>query len=272
MAERSRRLTITALGNLLAALIRWSGLAWLVRRSVARRAVSIVLYHDPDPTELDRQLAYLSDRYAIVTMDRAVDAIRAGAIGTLPPHSLVVNLDDGRARNAELISTFQRHGVRPSVYLVADRVGTTGTLRPQDVERMKETCGFESHTLTHPRLPGCDDDTARREIADSRSRVESLTGERCRHFAYPAGAYSDRDVRLAAEAGYLSSRTVDVGWNRNGADPHRLTLLSIDPPSVTMLVAELSGLKWLARLVRGKGRLDGTRRHGSRLEGDARPH
>ena len=266
MAGRSRSLTITALGNLLAALIRWSGLAWLVRHTFARRGVSIVLYHDPDPAELDRQLGYLSDRYSVVPMDRAVEAIRSDSVGELPPRSLVVNLDDGPARNAELTSIFQRNGVQPSIYLVTDRVGTPGTLRPDDVEQMQGTCAFESHTLTHPRLSECDDDTARREIADSRSRVESLTGERCRHFAYPAGAYTDRDARLAAEAGYLSSRTVDVGWNRNGADPHRLRILSMDPPSATMLAAELSGLKWLARLVRGEGGLDGTRRHRLRVE------
>ena len=30
--------------------IRWSGLAWLVRQTVARRRVSILMYHDPVPT------------------------------------------------------------------------------------------------------------------------------------------------------------------------------------------------------------------------------
>lgn len=253
--------TITALGDLLAVLIRWSGIAWVVRHTVARRAVSIVLYHDPDPARLDRQLAYLCSRYSVITMDRAVEAIRSGSLSGLPPRSLVVHLDDGPARNVELLEVFERHRVRPSIYLVTDRVGAPGTLGPAEIERMTPACAFESHTLSHPRLPECRDGDARREIADSRARVEALTGEPCMHLAYPAGAFSDRDARLAEEAGYLSSRTVDVGWNRAGTDPHRLRILSMDGPSTTMLAAELTGLKWLARLARGKGRLDGTRRH-----------
>lgn len=254
-------MTITALGDLLAVLIRRSGLAWLIRHTIARRAVSIVLYHDPDPEELDRQLTWLRRRYVMTSMDEAVDAIRSGAIGRLPPRSLVVNLDDAPARNTELLPIFERHGVRPSIYLVTDRVGEPGTVGSGDIERMKPVCDLASHTLSHPRLPECDDECARRQITDSRVQVETLTGEQCRHFAYPAGAYTDRDVRLAAEAGYLSSRTVDVGWIRSGADPHRLRIMSMDPPSVNLLAAELSGMKWLARLVRRKGRLDGTRRH-----------
>ncbi len=242
-------------------MIRWSGLAWLIRHTFARRAVSIVLYHDPDPEELDRQLAWLCERYAVIAMNDAVDAIRSDAVGELDPRSLVVNLDDAPARNAELLPIFERHGVRPSIYLVTGRIGESGTIGLGDIEGMKAVCDLGSHTLSHPRLPECDDESARREITDSRVRVETLSGRPCRHFAYPAGAYTDRDVRWGAEAGYLSSRTVDIGWNRSGADPHRLRIMSMDPPSVTLLAAELSGMKWLSRLIRGKGRLDGTRRH-----------
>jgi peptidoglycan/xylan/chitin deacetylase (PgdA/CDA1 family) len=134
------------------------------------------------------------------------------------------------------------------------------TLSAEQARELAEVWDVGSHGREHATLPRSCTAVAEEEILRSRTELEELVGRRCLDFAYPAGAYGRREVELTQAAGYRSARTVDVGWNGPGADPFRLKILSIDPPTVTRLAADLSGLKWLARLVAGKGRLDGRRR------------
>jgi peptidoglycan/xylan/chitin deacetylase (PgdA/CDA1 family) len=287
-----------------AGAIRWSGLAWLVRQAWARRRVSILLYHDPSPETLERQLEFLARRYSIVPLDRVVEALRSGTWRELPPRPLVLTIDDGLAGNHRLREVFRRYDARPTIFLCSQIVGTNRhywwieglhgdeaetlkalpqeerlrrleaslgylpardygpegrqALTHEEVAEMADVCDLQSHGRFHPILTRCTDEEARREIAGSRPEVEALTGMPCRHFAYPNGSYSDREAAIAREAGYLSARTVDIGWNGRRADPYRLRILSVaDAATPTMLAADLTGLKWLSRLVRGEGRLDG---------------
>lgn len=295
---------ISLFGRCLALLFRWGGIGWLVRNTVARKGVSIVVYHDPDRDVLAGHLEYLRRRYSVIPLGQLVEALRSGDWDAVPPKSVVVNFDDGRAGNFELLELFRRYRVEPTVFLCTQIVAThrgfwfsgldpetterlktlsnnerlrilarergfsqrrespaaeRQALSRQEIDRMKASCDFQSHTRFHPTLTTCTKQEAWEEIAGSKREVEALAGRTCEHFAYPGGAFSDREAEMAEKAGYLSARTVDIGWNHPGTDPYRLRILSIDSPSTTMLAAELSGLKWLARLVSGKGGGTGNR-------------
>jgi peptidoglycan/xylan/chitin deacetylase (PgdA/CDA1 family) len=120
--------------------LRRSGAAALARRTYARDKVAILVYHDPKPATLERHLRYLSPRYALITLDRLVEAATGGAWASLPPRSLIVTFDDGHAGNADLLEVFRGHGVRPTIYACSQIVGTR---RPywwtldRDRERLK---------------------------------------------------------------------------------------------------------------------------------------
>jgi hypothetical protein len=254
-----------ALGSALAWLVRWSGIAFIVRHTIARRRASIVLLHDPEPAALDDLLRYLARRYRPIPVERLVAALRDGGWSSLPRRTVVVTLDDGRAGNAALGDVLAAHGVRPTIFLISRPVNDRKparwpTLDRAAIARLGDRCDFGSHTRTHAFLLKSDDRDG--EIAGSRAEVEALTGRPCEDFAYPGGAYEDDVVRRVREAGYRSARTVDVGWVGPGTDPYRLPILSMDPRSPTHLAAELSGLKWLSRLIDGKGDLRGRRRFG----------
>jgi peptidoglycan/xylan/chitin deacetylase (PgdA/CDA1 family) len=295
--------------------IRWSGLGWLIRRTYARNKVSIVLYHDPDPESLSRQLTYLGKRYTFIELDHLVSAIRTRDWSEMPPNAVVITLDDGHAGNIALRDVFREHGVRPTIFLCSQIVGTTRHFWFEDVEdstaealkplatgdrlrelaerwdfdprreygaasrqalsdrevaEMGDCCTFGSHTRFHPILTSCSPEVVQEELVRSRTEVEALAGAPCRHFAYPNGSYSEREVRLAEEAGYDSARTVDIGWNHRKTDPYRLRILSVaDGFPVNMLAADLAGLKWLSRTVRRQGRFDGRLRPGWEARGSA---
>lgn len=72
---------------------------------------------------------------------------------------------------------------------------------------------FGSHSLTHPWLPSVPDAQLRREVSDSKRRLEDLLGVEVKSFAYPYGGV-DRRVRSAvAEAGYQLAFTAIPGTN-----------------------------------------------------------
>ena len=254
---------VALLGKCLALMIRRLGFGWIVRNTVARRGVSIVLYHDPPPARLDAHLNYLCRRYSVIPLSRLVDALHSGRWDDIPPKSVVINLDDGRVGNFALAELFHRHGVVPTIFLCSQIVGTQRqALDVSEIRAMVDACDFASHSRSHPMLTTCTEAQAWEQIAESRRDVEAITGRPCRHFAYPGGRFTEREARMTEKAGYRSARTIDIGWNMPGTDPFRLKVLSIDSPSTTMLAAELAGLKWLSRLVSGKGGLRGRRQAG----------
>ena len=75
-------------------------------------------------------------------------------------------------------------------------------------------CTIGAHTMTHPMLAKHDAGFVRRELAESRRRIEMRTGLPARHLAYPVGdatSASPRDHAIAAELGYASAVTTRPG-------------------------------------------------------------
>ncbi len=107
-----------------AKVLRWSGAPAALRRRHRRRHAAILLYHDPAPAVLDAHLAWLCAHFTPTTLDTVVDAIAARDWSAVPEGALVVTLDDGHRRNYELLPIFRRHGIRPTLYVCTQVVGT----------------------------------------------------------------------------------------------------------------------------------------------------
>jgi peptidoglycan/xylan/chitin deacetylase (PgdA/CDA1 family) len=94
--------------------------------------------------------------------------------------------------------------------------------------RSLHAAGMEigAHTVSHPVLTICDDASARREIADSRAKLEALLGERIGLFAYPNGKlgldYTQVHTKIVAELGFDAALSTNMGASRHGDDPFQL--------------------------------------------------
>jgi peptidoglycan/xylan/chitin deacetylase (PgdA/CDA1 family) len=117
-------LAVRALQELVSFLVRWCGVALLVRSTIARRKVSILVYHDPTPEALERHLRYLSRTYTFVTLDRLATALHTQDWSQIPPRAVVITLDDGRRGNARLTEIFKRFSVTPTIYVCSQIAGT----------------------------------------------------------------------------------------------------------------------------------------------------
>ena len=115
-------------------------------------------------------------------------------------------------------------------------------LTHEEIEEMKSWVDFQSHTCLHPVLTMCDDETARREIALSKQHLERDYALTINAISYPNGDYSERDVRLCEEAGYICGITVDYGFNDNNTNLMRLKRISVnDARSHDELIVKSSG-------------------------------
>jgi peptidoglycan/xylan/chitin deacetylase (PgdA/CDA1 family) len=271
-----------------AAIIRLVGLEALVRHTYARGKVAVLVYHDPSPERFSEHLRFLSARYRLISLTELTAALADGEWSSLPKNPVVVTFDDGHRSNRDLLPLFEQFGLRPTIYLCSGVVlgdgrfwfrlpgvdpeplkllsasereqvlsdsrgpaqpGARHALTQLEARELAEAVDFGSHTVSHPILPLCTVAEAVDEIVSSRAEVSELTGKPCLHFSFPNGDYTRRELELVREAGYVSSRTTEIGWNGPGADRFRLKIVSLaDDASVNVLAAHLAGLLLLRRL------------------------
>lgn len=122
-----------------------------------------------------------------------------------------------------------RHGVDEAA-IASELCMSWDELRQLDSEKLI-TIG--AHTLSHCNLAMQSEATARSEIADSRSRIESELQRPVLHMAYPYGdrsAAAAREFALAAAAGFKTAVTTRPGmiFPENAAHPTALPRVSLN--------------------------------------------
>lgn len=145
----------------------------------------------------------------------------------IPAKHVLLMFDDGYDDlYTELLPVVVEQRYTPVVFLVADLIDRTNLwdqakgLRARKLlalEQIREMqkCGVEfgSHSATHPLLTQLSDVQLRREVSDSKQRLEDLLGVEVVCFAYPYGDVDERVRGAVAEAGYRLAFTADPGTN-----------------------------------------------------------
>jgi peptidoglycan/xylan/chitin deacetylase (PgdA/CDA1 family) len=207
-----------------------------VRPSAFRAQMKAMLRSGAQPVHLENALHRLAERpsgrYACVTFDDAYHDVLDHAIPVLRqlriPATIFVpsGIVDGTAK--------------PYWYEKAPLLLSWQELR-EIVEDDLFTIG--AHTRTHPALPMLPEPAARDEIGGCKVDIEAQIGRAVDTFAYPAGIYGEREVRMVREAGYRLAVTVDPGLIGAGDRPQTLPRSFIDrSDNLPMFEAKLSGL------------------------------
>ncbi len=83
-----------------------------------------------------------------------------------------------------------------------------------------------SHTLSHPNMAYIREDEARRELEESKRKLEEELGVEVRHFSYPHPVldpnWTEKTLSLCRGAGFQSAVLTLNGPVRAGAEPHAL--------------------------------------------------
>ncbi len=112
------------LRNALFKCLRYSGLPWLLRHTAQRRRVTLVMFHDIAPAYAERAFAFLKRAYNVISLEDYLMARRKGDSSLLPERALVITLDDGHARNRELLPILEKFDLPITIFLCAGIVGT----------------------------------------------------------------------------------------------------------------------------------------------------
>lgn len=187
--------------------------------------IRFVCYHDVldhETASLEHQLGVMARMGTFVDLDGAIDLMARG--GTIATPLFTVTFDDGLETScSNAWPVFERLGIPFSVFIITSFVGTKGYMGWADIERMARSpvVTFGSHTVNHRNLARLSADEVRFELAESKERIEAVTGKPCDHFCCPWGRpgrdfQPDRDPRIALDVGYKSFLTTARGLTRTG--------------------------------------------------------
>jgi peptidoglycan/xylan/chitin deacetylase (PgdA/CDA1 family) len=173
-----------------------------------------------------RHLRYLKRHHDVVGLDALYDWLKRRRRFDRVP--CVITFDDGWEDNyRQAFPLLRRHGVAATVFLVTDRVGTTGMLDWDQVREM-EAAGLEfgSHTASHPMLATLDERTMRGELVRSRNRLASEVRRPSRWLCYPKGSYNPLVLEVTRDY-YVGALSTDEGPVARGDDIYRVRRIGV---------------------------------------------
>lgn len=134
--------------------------------------------------------------------------------------ALTLSFDDGTIYDRRFVELLNKYGIKGTFNLNSGIFDTHDRLTFDGVEidfsRIAETevkdlyAGHEvaSHTMTHPSLTDLTANMAALEVAGDRTKLEELTGDLVRGFAYPYGTFNKEVEGVLAACGIEHARTV----------------------------------------------------------------
>ncbi|MGE0487559.1 MAG: polysaccharide deacetylase family protein [Gammaproteobacteria bacterium] len=180
-------------------------------------------------------------------------AVDSDAIG-LPGPAMRLPLDSIRAETSAEIMLAHLwtlpHGQRMALVQRIEQV-LAPRLRPELVARRLSSAqivelhrrGVEigAHSIHHPNLGLCDDETATAEMLTSKQGLEALLQAPVRGFAYPGGRLSPATPGLARQCGFDYALATEVGVNDSRSDPFRLMRIGMPDAPLADFRRALSG-------------------------------
>jgi len=187
--------------------------------------VVILLYHrvgpeeveiELDPSEFERELAYLAAHEQVRSLDDVLERSAGG---------VVLTFDDGTPDFHErVIPLLERYRLPATLYLATrlaeSRAGITWSQLAEDLTTGLVTVG--SHTHAHTDLAHATTGEAAKEMRRSKDLIEDRLGVVCRDFAFPWAVASPSAIRAARDV--FRSAAVHA-WRTNRAgrvDPFAL--------------------------------------------------
>lgn len=179
------------------------------------------------PDVLERDVRTLLDAgYRFVTADELVSETG----GEEPPErTALLTFDDGWLDGLTVAAPLLiRLGVGATFFVCPglwggrdERMGEAGRVLTAAEARELAAAGMDlgSHSMTHPDLRTLDETALRRELVDSKTAVEDISGRSCRALAYPFGLHDERVRRAAAGAGFAVAFSFEPGPWRPFAAP-----------------------------------------------------
>ena len=207
-------------------------------RALARRRSVMLAYHGVAPSSAAEDPDFLRvrpDRFRVqldLLLGAGFEFVSAGqfaaraAGGTPPPGLVALTFDDGMEDNhSVLLPLLREYGLPATVYVSTGLIGkpnpwiaASAGARMMTADELRElaAAGVEigAHTVTHPDLSRLSYESCLREMSESRTELQRISGQTVSTFAYPFCKYGDAALRAASDAGFEAAVTCHGrgGW------------------------------------------------------------
>jgi peptidoglycan/xylan/chitin deacetylase (PgdA/CDA1 family) len=163
----------------------------------------------PDFTE---EMDYLVQTgYHTVTLGDAYLAM--AGLKKLPDKPVALTFDDGGLDNYTVaFPILAKRGLVGTFFVITKTVGASGQMSWEQLGEMAQAgMSIQSHSYSHPGLPGVSDERLRSELVDSRAAIEEHVGQPVYVLSYPAGEHDERVIEATKAAGYTMAVSTDKG-------------------------------------------------------------
>lgn len=186
----------------------------------SRRVIVILMYHtvgvpkdfySVDPAEFERQIDYLKENYAIVSLDEIVGFVKNSK--KIPRKCVALTFDDGSQDLYANVYPYLRKNNLPATVFVTtgyveknwpfDNRNHFKMLAWKQIEEMSNNnIEFGAHTVSHPDLERISLEEAKREILCSKIELEEHIKKRVRFFSYPSASHTQEIVDIVMSSGF----------------------------------------------------------------------
>lgn len=130
-----------------------------------------------------------------------------------PRRAVVLTFDDGYEDTySQAFPVLRAEGMKATIFVVTDLVNQPGYVTWDQLRELAAGGWLvESHSASHVDLREQPPAELRRQLVESRSRIEREIGRRVDFLSYPSGRYDQRVVDAAGLAGYRAAVTVENG-------------------------------------------------------------
>jgi peptidoglycan-N-acetylglucosamine deacetylase len=125
-----------------------------------------------------------------------------------PRLRMTTSWDDGDPLDLQVGELLAQYGLSGTFYVPCQNGHTL--ISAAQARDLAQTFEVGAHTVHHVDLTRVTDAVARTEIAESKQRIEFVTGRRCKSFCFPLGRFARRHVRIVRDAGYKAARTAEM--------------------------------------------------------------
>ena len=197
--------------------------------------IPILLYHKVSPPKECNSLPHLNVKpetfknhlhwlkdmgYHGIRLSDAVDIVKSGK---KPDEKLIVlTFDDGYKNNFDYAFPIGKElGFPLTIFISTNFIGSSLSFGAQKGDQIlnkeelitlvKEGSEIGSHTCSHPKLSEIDEESALKELIDSKNILSEIVRKEVGTLAYPKGSYNQNILKLAEKAGYKCACTTKKG-------------------------------------------------------------
>lgn len=179
-----------------------------------------------------KQMRYFYEKgYRTVSLTQVIEK------RNLAKRPLVITFDDGYRDNyTNVYSILKRYDFSAIIFLVTEYIGTKKLFKPEkhitryggreksyhflnwaEIREMSDNgIEFGSHSISHPHLTALTQEEIKREILDSKLKIETMIHKSVKFFSYPYGDFNGRIQKILKECGYKGAVVTPYGRLKEG--------------------------------------------------------